>query len=39
MKAAAGPVIDRWFDEMKKIGVDGPTLLKDARAMIEKYSK
>ena len=39
MKAAAKPVFDRWFAEMKKIGVDGPALLADARALIDKYSK
>ena len=39
MKKAAEPVYDIWFAEMKKIGVDGPTLLKDARALIAKYSK
>lgn len=40
IKAAGGQsVYDRWFAEMKKIGVDGPALLADARAMIEKHSK
>jgi TRAP-type C4-dicarboxylate transport system substrate-binding protein len=39
MRAAAQPVFNRWFDEMKKINVDGPALLADARAMIDKYSK
>ena len=39
MKAAAQPVFDRWFAEMKKVGVDGPALLADARALIDKYSK
>ena len=39
MKAAAEPVYDRWFAEMKKINVDGPALLTDARALIEKYSQ
>ena len=39
MKAAAKPVFDRWFAEMRKIGVDGPALLADARALIEKHSK
>ncbi len=38
MKAAAEPVFARWFEEMGKIGVDGKTLLTDARALIEKYS-
>tara|TARA_R110000868_G_scaffold1514_7_gene11925 strand:+ start:3656 stop:4699 length:1044 start_codon:yes stop_codon:yes gene_type:complete len=39
MKAAAQPVFDRWFAEMKKINVDGPALLADAREMIGKHSK
>ena len=38
-KAAGEPVYKRWFAEMKKIGVDGPALLADARALINKYSK
>lgn len=39
MRAAAQPVFERWFGEMKKIGVDGEKLLADARSLIEKYSK
>ncbi len=39
MKAAAKPVFDQWFASMKKIGVDGPALLADARALIDKYAK
>lgn len=39
MKAAAQPVFERWFAEMKKIDVDGPALLADARALINKHSK
>jgi len=39
MKAAAEPVFDRWYTEMKKIGVDGPALVSDARKLIDKYSK
>lgn len=39
IKAAAQPVFERWFAEMKKINVDGPALLADARSMIEKHSK
>ena len=39
MKAAAQPVFERWFAEMKKINVDGPALLSDARDMIAKHSK
>jgi TRAP-type transport system periplasmic protein len=39
MKKAAQPVFDRWYAEMKKIGVDGPKLVADARALIDKYSQ
>jgi TRAP-type transport system periplasmic protein len=39
MKKAAQPVFDRYYAEMKKIGVDGEALVADARAMIDKYSK
>ena len=39
MKKAAEPVFQRWYAEMKKIGVDGPALVADARALIDKYSK
>ena len=39
IKAAAEPVFDRWYAEMKKIGVDGPAMVADARAMIDKYSE
>lgn len=38
-KAAAKPAIDRWIAQMKKKGVDGEALLKDAREMIAKHSK
>jgi TRAP-type C4-dicarboxylate transport system substrate-binding protein len=38
-KAAAKPAIDRWVKQMKEKGIDGDALLKDARAMIAKYSK
>ena len=38
MKEEAKPVFDRWFAEMKDIGVDGAKLLADARALIDKYS-
>jgi TRAP-type C4-dicarboxylate transport system substrate-binding protein len=38
-RAHAQPVYDRWFEEMKKIGADGPKMLADAQALIEKYSK
>ena len=39
MKKAAQPVFDRYYAEMKKIGVDGEAMVADARAMIDKYSK
>jgi TRAP-type C4-dicarboxylate transport system substrate-binding protein len=39
MKKAAQPVFDRWYAEMKGIGVDGEALVADARAMIDKYSQ
>lgn len=39
MKAAAQPVFDRWFAEIKKINVDRPALLSDARDLIAKHSK
>ena len=39
MQKAAQPVFDKWFAEVKKAGLDGPAMLKDARALIEKYSK
>jgi len=39
IKVAAEPVFARWYAEMEKIGVDGPALVANARAMIDKYSK
>ena len=39
MKAAAKPAIARWIKIMKKKGVDGDMLIKDARAMIDKHNK
>lgn len=39
IKAAAKPAIDRWLKEVKAKGIDGETLLKDARALIAKYTK
>jgi len=39
MKKAAQPVFDRWYAEMKKIGVDGEALVADARTMIDKHSQ
>ncbi len=39
MHKAAKPVIDRWLKEMEGRGIDGATLLADARAMVAKYTK
>ena len=39
MRKASESVITKWHGEMKKIGADGPAMLKDARALIAKYSK
>lgn len=39
MKAAAKPAIARWVKQMKAKGIAGDTLLKEARALIAKYSK
>lgn len=39
IRKAAKPVFERWFQEVQKSGINGPMLLKDARAMIAKYSK
>jgi len=39
MQEAVKPVYERWFDEMRKLGIDGPALLADARALIDKHSK
>ena len=39
MRAAAEPVFDRWYAEMKKSGIDGPALVSDARKLIDKYAK
>jgi len=39
MQEAVKPVYERWFEEMKKLGIDGPRLLADARALIDKHSK
>jgi len=39
IRKAAEPVFDRWFAEMKKVGLDGPAMLADARKLIDKYSK
>lgn len=38
IKDAAKPVFDRWIKEMKSNNIDGEMLLKDARAMVAKYS-
>ena len=39
IRTAGATVIERWYREMSKKGHNGPALLADARAMIEKYSK
>ncbi len=39
IKAAAEPVFDRWYAEVKKSGIDDPALVSEARALIDKYSK
>ena len=39
MKAAAEPVFERWYAEVKKSGIDGRALVSDARALIDKYSE
>jgi TRAP-type C4-dicarboxylate transport system substrate-binding protein len=39
MKKAAQPVFDRWYAEMKGIGIDGEAMVADARKMIDKYSQ
>lgn len=39
IKTASKKVLQRWFDTVKKVGVDGPALLSDARAAIAKYAK
>lgn len=39
MQEAVKPVYARWFEEMKQLGIDGPRLLADARALIDKHSK
>jgi TRAP-type C4-dicarboxylate transport system substrate-binding protein len=33
------PVVQRWIDEVKTVGVDGQALVNQARALIAKYSK
>ena len=39
MRAAAGPAIQRWIDDMNKKGYNGSRLLADARKLISKYSR
>ncbi|NNE84382.1 MAG: TRAP transporter substrate-binding protein [Alphaproteobacteria bacterium] len=39
MKAAAEPVFQRWYAEVAKAGIDGPALVSDARALVDKYAK
>ena len=38
MREAAETVFDRWFAEVKKVGLDGPAMLEDARNLIAKYA-
>ena len=38
-KLVEQPVADRWIAEVKGKGVDGAALYKEARALLEKYSK
>lgn len=38
IRAASEPVIDRWYAEVDKVGIDGKKLLGDARTLIDKYS-
>ncbi len=38
MKSAAQPVFDRWYEEVGKRGLDGPTMVIDALDLIEKHS-
>ncbi len=38
-RATKERVYERWFSEMKGVGVDGKALLEDAKAMIAKYHK
>jgi len=39
MKELAKPAVEQWLADMKAKGIDGDELLRDARAMIAKYSK
>jgi TRAP-type C4-dicarboxylate transport system substrate-binding protein len=39
IRKASQPVFDRYYAEMKKLGIDGEALVADARAMIDKYSQ
>jgi len=39
LRALQKPVAERWFAEMKKIGVDGPALMADAEALVKKYDE
>jgi len=38
-RAKLEPVVQRWIDEVKKTGIDGAALVKEAREQIAKYSK
>ena len=37
-RAAAEPAVEAWITEMNAKGIDGKTLVADARAMIAKYA-
>lgn len=38
MKEAGKAVFDTWYKEAAKSGLDGPAMVRDARALIEKYA-
>jgi TRAP-type C4-dicarboxylate transport system substrate-binding protein len=38
-KAKLEPVVQRWIDEVKSKGIDGKSMVEQARALIAKYSK
>ena len=38
-REAARPVVSEWLAEMKEKDIDGEALLKDARALIDRYSR
>ena len=39
LKGVADAVYARWFQEARKANLDGPAMLKDAKAMIAKHAK